>query len=91
VVDIAVTALIADLRVSPPVIPIVAGDNVNFNAYTMARAAERFGAVATSGAGSRNQAVAWVKKQKVDSKKIEKRTKAFSTPVTSETLSKTVG
>jgi hypothetical protein len=31
VVDIAVTALIADLRVSPPVIPIVAGDNVNFN------------------------------------------------------------
>jgi hypothetical protein len=29
--------------------------------------------------------------QKVDSKKIEKRTKAFSTPVTSETLSKTVG
>jgi len=31
------------------------------------------------------------KLRKVDSKKIEKRTKAFSTPVTSETLSKTVG
>jgi len=29
--------------------------------------------------------------KKVDTKKIEKRTKAFSTPVTSETLSKTVG
>lgn len=29
--------------------------------------------------------------QKVDSKKIAKRTKAFTTPVTSETLSKTVG
>lgn len=29
--------------------------------------------------------------QKVDSKKIAKRTKAFTTPVTSETLSKTIG
>jgi hypothetical protein len=31
VVDIAVTALIGDLRVSPPVIPIVAGDGVDAN------------------------------------------------------------
>jgi len=29
--------------------------------------------------------------QKVDSKKIAERTKAFTTPVTSETLSKTIG
>ena len=31
VVDIAVTALIGDLRVNPPVIPIVAGDGVDAN------------------------------------------------------------
>jgi hypothetical protein len=31
VVDIAVTAIIGDLRVNPPVIPIVAGDNVDAN------------------------------------------------------------
>ena len=31
------------------------------------------------------------KLQKVDTKKIDERTKAFTTPVTSETLSKTVG
>jgi len=31
VVDIAVTAIIGDLRVNPPVIPIVAGDNVDSN------------------------------------------------------------
>ena len=31
VVDIAVTALISDLRVNPPIIPAVAGDNVDWN------------------------------------------------------------
>ena len=31
VVDIAVTALIGDLRVNPPVIPILAGDGVDTN------------------------------------------------------------
>ncbi|TMP99977.1 MAG: DUF4331 domain-containing protein [Verrucomicrobia bacterium] len=31
VVDIAVTALIGDLRANPPVIPILAGDGVDTN------------------------------------------------------------
>ena len=31
VVDIAVTALISDLRVNPPIVPAVAGDNVDWN------------------------------------------------------------